>query len=165
MAERTRLVVSKQFGANAVKIGEGVDAASIPVNGIPGLAAYGFVALVNAQAQDGPRTLEYYIETARLLAVSLASGWKPGDSSGIMKKKFQLSRALWNISGEKARRQKRDPQPFETFVARVNALTDAERSVASSMPQFATVIAGFNSPKSEAVVNDDMQRKLNALTA
>lgn len=145
---KTRFIVAKKFENDKVILSpKDSDALAIPLSGINGLASMGFVALLNAQTQDGPKTKEYYHETGALLATFLSAGWLPGDSPQIMKRLFQLARAVW--VHKNANRPSGKPKvSFRTRVKEVRALPDEVRNWLFSQPVsvggFADIISEWN---------------------
>lgn len=140
MAE-TRFSISKKYGTSEVTFFAGeANAFRIPVNGIAGLAGYGFVSLLEAQLVGGPRTPEYVAATAANLSMYLSTAWKPGDSAGIMRRKFQLARALAQLA---SKRQKKDVT-FGAVLPAVIALSDPERQAVWLRPEVQGIVAHWN---------------------
>lgn len=166
MSTKTRFIVAKTYKAGEVIFEEGKDGTfSIPVNGIPGLAEIGFVWLLNSQCSGGPRTLEYYKETAELLIAYLSTAWTPSDSPEVMRKRFQLSRAIWLGANEQRKASKSRPCSFASRVKLVAGLEDNKRNFLFSHSGhvnaegrrdggFADVIAGWNETKQVATPID-----------
>lgn len=147
----SRFSVSKKYGTSEVTFFGGEDNQfSIPVNGIPGLASYGFVSLLESQLVGGPKTPEYVGNVAADLSVYLSEAWKPGDSAGIMRRKFQLTRALVIVANRK--NKGRATVSFADVLAKVMAVTDAERQVTWLKPQVQAEVSKWNLKGERAVV-------------
>lgn len=157
---KTRFIVAKEYQNDKVVLSpKDPEPLSIPLSGINGLASMGFVALLNAQTQDGPKTKEYYHETAALLATFLSSDWKPSDSPQIMKRLFQLARAVW-LSKNASREKGKPKVSFRTRVQEVRKLPDEIRNWLYSQPVavggFADVISEWNNAAEAAPKPKDM---------
>ena len=138
----TRFSISKRFGTSEVTFfGGDANHFSIPVNGIPGLAGYGFVSLLEAQTTGGPKTPEYVANVAADLSVYLSTAWKPGDSAGIMRRKFQLTRALVIAAN---RKNKKVTLTFADVLVKVMAVSDAERQAEWLKPYIRAEVSKWN---------------------
>lgn len=162
---KERFSIPKKFGASEVtffddKNFDVKDKVTVPVNGIPGLAGYGFVSLLDAQLVGGPKTPEYVAETAANLSVYLSGAWKPGDSAGIMRRKFQLTRALAVISSKKGKNDKM--VSFAAVLSKVTALSDAERQAMWLLPQVQGIVSGWNAKGERKAV--DVSAAFKSLT-
>lgn len=157
---KTRFIVAKKYENDKVILSpEDSDRLEVPLAGISGLASMGFVALLNAQTQDGPKTKEFYHQTAGLLATFLSTGWAPGDSPQIMKRLFQLARAVW-LTKNADRKPGKSKVSFRTRVQEVRKLSDEVRNFLYSQPRsvggFSEIISEWNSATEAVAKPKDM---------
>ena len=149
---KTRFAIPKKFGASEVTLFDSEefdvkDHVTIPVNGIPGLAGYGFVALLEAQLVGGPKTPKYVADTAANLCVYLTQAWKPGDSAGIMRRNFQLVRALTENFNKK--NNKKPPTTFARILPQVLAYDDRTKQALWNEPVIQGITSEWNVAKGE----------------
>ncbi len=142
---KERFTVPKKYGTSEVTFfpGDAENEISIPVNGIEGLSGYGFIALHEAQTLGGPKTPSYVGEVAADLCVYLANGWKPGDSAGIMRRKFQLTRAMV-VHINRRNKKGANPVSFAHVLPQVLAKSDPERQALWNSPEVQPIISRWN---------------------
>ena len=150
MPDKNRFAIPKKFEASSVTLFPGeAHAMAVPVAGIAGLASYGFISLLEAQLVGGPKTIDYTNDTAAHLSIYLSNGWKPGDSPGIMRRKFQLTRALALIATRRNKGSKKPPVTFAAALDHVVKFSDAERQGIWLRKDFQAEVAPWNTKPTE----------------